>query len=190
MAPLVLTDDTVSYNGCMTNPCLRTGTYYLITSHKTGWNPNPLIAWRSTTTSLDTANWTSLGNPTRSPTSFNSQPTYVVSYTPSSGEPYFVYMGDDWVRCPNLDGTEGPLVNACYIWLPIRMYDEGAGPHGLPLQIDYRRNWSLNDPFSVGVLKTDDDLYCAVAVAVDHQVVAGFDSTPLPGGGISQRVRE
>ena len=40
---------------------LRNGTYYLITSHKTGWSPNPLIAWRSTTTSLDTAKWLNLG---------------------------------------------------------------------------------------------------------------------------------
>jgi hypothetical protein len=68
------------------------GTYFLITSHKTGWSPNPLIAWRSTTTDLATANWTNLGNPTNNETSFNSQPTYVVQYTPHSGSPYYVYM--------------------------------------------------------------------------------------------------
>ena len=129
---------------------LSNGTYYLIASHKTGWNPNPLIAWRSTTTSLDTTNWTNLGNPTSSNTSFNSQPTFVVQYTPTSGQPYFIYMGDDWVHCSNADGSEGPLVNACYIWLPIKMHANGAGPVGLPVQILRYASWSLDDPFSPG----------------------------------------
>ena len=75
---------------------LANGTYYLITSHLTGWSPNPLIAWRSTTTNLATTNWTNLGNPTNDDHSFNSQPTYIVQYTPASGSPYFVYLGDDW----------------------------------------------------------------------------------------------
>jgi hypothetical protein len=132
---------------------LANGTYYLITSHKTGWNPNPLIAWRSTTTSLETTNWTNLGNPTNSPNSFNSQPTYVVSYTPVSGKPYFVYMGDDWVHCPNADGSEGPLVNACYVWLPIQIYAEGAGSRGLPIEIDDRFRWDLEDPFNPAGLR-------------------------------------
>ncbi len=132
---------------------LSNGTYYMITSHETGWNPNPLIAWRSTTTNLATTNWTNLGNPTSSPTSFNSQPTYIVSYTPASGKPYFVYMGDDWMHCPNSDGTTGPLVNACYIWLPIRIYAQGASPQGLPIQIDDRSQWSLDDPFNPSSLR-------------------------------------
>ena len=87
---------------------LPNGTYYLVTSHKTGWSPNPLIAWRSTTTNLATTNWTNLGNPTGSSTSFNSQPTYIVQYTPSSGDSYFVYLGDD---CEQVLAT--PL---CYLW--------------------------------------------------------------------------
>ena len=187
---------------------LSNGTYYLITSHKTGWNPNPLIAWRSTTTKLDTTNWTNLGNPTGSDTSFNSQPTFVVQYTPTSGQPYFIYMGDDCeylgyslllsstqtfpgrttlslqgpafylvtrvtgahtpattltlraliccatgVHCPNADGSEGPLVNACYVWLPIEMHTNGAGPTGLPLQINNYANWSLDNPFSPAGLR-------------------------------------
>merc|ERR1712228_798906 len=97
---------------------LRNGTFYLITSHTTGWSPNPLIAWRSVDTVLDNAEWINMGNPTGSSTSFNSQPTYVVEYTPSHGDPYYVYMGDDWVHCPNADGSEGPLENSCYVWLP------------------------------------------------------------------------
>ena len=37
-----------------------------------------------------------MGNPTGSKHSFNTQPTFVVSFTPTSGKPYFVYM----VRAP------------------------------------------------------------------------------------------
>lgn len=124
---------------------LQNGSYYMITSHLTGWNPNPLIAWRSKGTALDDAEWINLGNPTQEKTSFNSQPTYVVQYTPEKGDPYYVYMGDDWVNCPNPNGTNGNLVDACYVWLPILMDGPNAS---LPLQIDNRRQWDLEDPFA------------------------------------------
>ena len=64
-----------------------------------------------------------------------------------SGQSYFIYMADDWVHCPNSDGSEGPLVNACYVWLPIRMYTH-TPQSGLPVQINNYANWSLDDPFS------------------------------------------
>ena len=91
-----------------------------------------------------------VGNPTNDSTSFNSQPTFIVEYTPASGKPYHVYMGDDWEHCPNADGSSGPLVNACYVWLPIRLQENGtaAGPKGLPVEIDDSWRWSLDDPFA------------------------------------------
>jgi hypothetical protein len=57
------------------------------------------------------------------------------------------------VHCPNADGSEGPLVNACYVWLPIEMHTNGAGPTGLPLQINNYANWSLDNPFSPAGLR-------------------------------------
>lgn len=124
---------------------LKNGTYYLISSHLTGWTPNPLIVWRSTKTKLDGTKWTNLGNPTNNSTSFNTQPTYVIQYTPTQGKPYYVYLADDWMHCPNADGTNGPLINACYIWLPIRMdSDSSTGP----MEIIYSSKWDLNDPFA------------------------------------------
>jgi len=116
------------------------GTYYMITSHLTGWSPNPLMLFRAEGATLDDPQWVNMGNPTGDKTSFNSQPTYVVQYTPAVGEPYFVYMADDWVRCPNQDGTSGPLINACYIWLPIRFQEDSVS-------IDDKSEWDLDDPF-------------------------------------------
>merc|ERR1712167_202017 len=114
-------------------------------SHLTGWGPNPLMLFRAAGETLDDPQWVDMGNPTQDETSFNSQPTYVVQYTPQKGDPYYVYMADDWIHCPNDDGTEGPLENACYIWLPIMMDGDNAS---LPLQIDNRPQWDLENPFA------------------------------------------
>ena len=118
---------------------LENGTYYLITSHLSGWSPNPLIAWRSTKSVLDSSTeWVNLGNPTQDATSFNTQPTFVVRYTPARGPAYFVYMADDWLHC-------GPqnLTDACYTWLPVSFNDSSP----LPVQIAWRASWDLDDPF-------------------------------------------
>jgi hypothetical protein len=61
---------------------LQNGTYYIITSHLTGWNPNPLMLFRAAGLTLDDPKWVSMGNPTGDDTSFNTQPTYVVSFQP------------------------------------------------------------------------------------------------------------
>lgn len=126
---------------------LANGTYYLITSHLTGWNPNPLIAWRSTGTVLDrSTRWINLGNPTQDATSFNTQPTYVVRYSPARGPSYFVYMSDNWLHC----GPHG-LTDACYTWLPIVLNDSSP----LPVQITWRKSWDLNDPSGGSHLSSD-----------------------------------
>lgn len=117
------------------------GTYYMMTSHLSGWNPNPLVLLRAEGETLDDPRWVDMGNPTGSPTSFNSQPTYIVEYTPAGGAPYYVYMGDDWVHCPNADGTSGPLINACYVWLPLRFCEHNVS-------MEFRGSWDLDDPFA------------------------------------------
>ena len=77
-----------------------------------------------------------MGNPTGSRTSFNTQPTYVVQYTPPTGEPYFVYMADNWVH-----GGPSGLVDASYVWLPFKFNEDN-----ITLSPDWR--WSLDDPFA------------------------------------------
>lgn len=111
------------------------GTYYILTSHLTGWNPNPLMLFRAAGKTLDDPQWVNMGNPTNDSTSFNSQPTYVVSYTPSSGHPYFVYMGDNWKH-----GGPAGLIDAAYVWLPLR-FDTHS------VKLSKQTAWDLNDPF-------------------------------------------
>ena len=50
------------------------------------------MLFRAAGKTLDDPQWVGMGNPTGDEVSFNSQPTYVVQYTPHTGDPYFVYM--------------------------------------------------------------------------------------------------
>jgi hypothetical protein len=113
------------------------GTAYIVTSHLTGWNPNPLMLLKATGPNLDNPNWVDLGNPTGDATSFNTQPTYVVPYTTSKGQSYFVYMGDNWIHC----GSRG-LPDACYVWLPFWFGADGT------IKLKYQATWDLDDPFA------------------------------------------
>ena len=58
------------------------------------------MLFRAQGKTLDDPQWVSAtgcgGNPTCDPTSFNTQPTYVVPVTPTHGDPYFLYMADNW----------------------------------------------------------------------------------------------
>ena len=58
------------------------GTYFIITSHLTGWSPNPLMMFRAQGKTLDDPQWiaaTGCGaNPTCDSTSYNTQPTYLL----------------------------------------------------------------------------------------------------------------
>ncbi len=115
------------------------GTYYIITSHLTGWSPNPLMMFRAQGKTLDDPQWvpaTGCGaNPTCDKTSYNTQPTYVVSVTPTTGEPYFLYMADNWVH----GGPRG-LVDASYVWLPIKFNDDN-------ITIPKYWKWNFDDPW-------------------------------------------
>ena len=111
------------------------GTLYCIASHLTNWNPNPLMVFRAAGTSLDDPQWLDMGNPTGHPTSFNTQPTFVVSATSKAGEQFFIYLADNWVHA----GPAG-LPDASYVWLPLR-FIKGT------LRLEKWDRWDLEDPF-------------------------------------------
>ena len=111
------------------------GTLYCIASHLTNWNPNPLMVFRAAGTSLDDPQWVDMGNPTGDPTSFNTQPTFVVSATSKAGEQFFIYLADNWVHA----GPAG-LPDASYVWLPLR-FIKGT------LRLEKWDRWDLEDPF-------------------------------------------
>ena len=52
----------------------------MMTSHLTGWTPNAAELFISDQDNLEGAKWISLGNPTGSPTTFNSQSTFVLPF--------------------------------------------------------------------------------------------------------------
>jgi len=121
---------------------LANGTYYCIGSHLTGWNPNPLQLFRAEGATLDDPQWVDMGNPTGDPTSFNTQPTYVVQFMPTSGDPYFVYMADNWVH----GGPDG-LIDASYVWLPLEFHSHSVTLRNTTV-------WDLDDPFATVLQKS------------------------------------
>jgi hypothetical protein len=72
--------------------------YYMMTSHLTGWAPNPAELFISDRDSLQDAKWISLGNPTGSEKTFDTQSTFVLPFpsTKYPGTQFFIYRGDRW----------------------------------------------------------------------------------------------
>lgn len=114
------------------------GTLYMMTSHLTGWKPNPLMLFRSDGPDLSDPRWVNLGNPTHNNTSFNTQPAYVVPFTTKTGLQYHIYMGDNWVH----GGPRG-LIDASYVWLPIHFAADGV-------HLEHLASWDLQVPFGHG----------------------------------------
>ena len=107
------------------------GTYYLITSGTTGWDPNP-ASYAIATNILGP--WTVKGNPCNgegAETTFRSQSTYVL---PARAKPgWFIYMGDRWLR--------NNLADSRYVWLPFQIDPDGG------FTLRWRDEW---DPANVG----------------------------------------
>ena len=111
----------------------RHSNYYMMTSHLTGWVPNPAELFMSDRDSLQDAKWISLGNPTDSKTTFDTQSTFVLPFpsTKYPGTQFLIYMGDRW------DAPE--LLNASYIWLPYTFNSDTN------VTLEWRDQWSLSD---------------------------------------------
>jgi len=84
--------------------------YYLLGSHLTGWTANQAVLCESNGNALNGATWTTLPVITSSPTTYESQSTFVLPYRHPNGNMLYIFMGDRW---------DYPNVNlASYIWLP------------------------------------------------------------------------
>eukprot|EP00928_Gymnodinium_smaydae_P041127 TRINITY_DN2783_c1_g1_i1.p1 TRINITY_DN2783_c1_g1~~TRINITY_DN2783_c1_g1_i1.p1 ORF type:complete len:632 (+),score=98.12 TRINITY_DN2783_c1_g1_i1:69-1964(+) len=119
-------------------PYNASGKLHMVTSSCDYWRPTPLVLMRSSGPNLSDPRWSNLGNPTGDATSFNSQPNFVVQVAAEDGSLHPIYMGDNW-----LHGGEGGLVDASYVWLPIRF---GTSR---PVDIQKLYAWSLNEPSRV-----------------------------------------
>lgn len=107
----------------------RAGTYYLITSGATGWDPNP--AQYATATEI-LGEWTDHGSPVSgdgAADTFRSQSTNVIPVDPDNGT--YIYMGDRW--------TPSDLANAPYVWLPLRFGE------GTQMSLTWEDSWRWED---------------------------------------------
>ena len=110
----------------------RNGTYWMITSGCTGWDPNEA---RMFSAPHIFGPWTQHPNPcvgTRKEITFGGQSTFILPVErPGNKEPLYIFMADIWrPRHP---------IDARYIWLPITFGDDG-----LPL-VEWRDAWSFLD---------------------------------------------
>ncbi|MEQ4300066.1 RICIN domain-containing protein [Plantactinospora sp. B6F1] len=87
----------------------RGGTYFLLTSAATGWNPNQARYATASSISGPWSGWTNVGDST----TFRSQPTFVLPIQGSATTSY-LYMGDRWAGA-----WGGPVNDSQYVWLPI-----------------------------------------------------------------------
>ncbi|HYQ04627.1 MAG TPA: RICIN domain-containing protein [Polyangiaceae bacterium] len=88
----------------------RNGTYFLLTSGATGWDPNQ--ASYATSSSL-TSGWSSLKNVGDGNT-FYSQSTYVLPIQGAGATASYLYLGDRWAGA-----WDGRVNDSTYIWQPI-----------------------------------------------------------------------
>jgi hypothetical protein len=104
----------------------QNGRYYLLGSHKTGWNLNDNAYTTSTSLSKGWAKWKGFA-PAGSKT-FQSQTTFVLPVVGSQGTT-FVFMGDRWK--PDSLGTSP------YVWLPLAV-------NGTTVSLAWHDHWSID----------------------------------------------
>ncbi|TCO44063.1 Ig-like protein group 4 [Kribbella antiqua] len=105
------------------------GTYYLVTSGATGWDPNPA---RYATSQNVLGQFTDRGNPISgdgAANTYRSQSTNVIPVDRQQNK--FIFMGDRW--------TPSDLANAPYVWMPMSFGEGGS------LTIGPDQEWTLND---------------------------------------------
>jgi hypothetical protein len=105
------------------------GTYYLVTSGATGWDPNPA---RYATSQNILGQFTDRGNPVAgagAANTYSSQSTNVIPVDRKHNK--FIFMGDRW--------TPSDLANAPYVWMPMSFGEGGS------LTIGPDQEWTLKD---------------------------------------------
>ena len=92
------------------------GALYLIASGVHGWEPGRMHVFRAKGSGrrVEGADWEAFSsNPTLHPRSFFSQPTAVLTETDKeTGQPYLVYVGDNWVYGPAHSGSNALALSA------------------------------------------------------------------------------
>ena len=143
VAPLDLPgiDNTTGTGGCSAVHLRREGEalfydtpskhYVLVTSHTTGWQPNPSEWFVSPALCGPSANWTSLGDRAQgSPKTYGSQSTYALEY--AAGKTILMMDHWNWKKGENLN-------TSTYVWLPVQTNTSDGWP-----QVYWMDSWNLN----------------------------------------------
>lgn len=136
------------------------GTYYLITSGATGWDPNPA---RYATSPTPIGPWTQHGSPAVGPgseTTFRTQSTSVIPIDPAAGK--FIYMGDRWIP--------SDLGNSPMVWLPLTFGANGD------LSFRWTDRWTVADLENRGKFTVD--------MAMPASVPLGSGPSALPATAV------
>jgi hypothetical protein len=105
--------------------------YYLLGSHLTGWSANQAVLCISNGNSLNGAVWTVLPVITPSPTTYESQSTYVLPYRHPNGNMLYIFMADRW-DYPTVD-------KASYVWLPFQIKS------AMDISLPWEASWVIKD---------------------------------------------
>ncbi|WP_029231365.1 Ig-like domain-containing protein [Butyrivibrio sp. VCB2006] len=118
------------------------GTYYMITSGCTGWDPNPAsYAYAES----PMGPWTTVNNPctdSGANTTYRTQSTCVFPVDAAAGK--FIYMGDRW--------NSGDLSESRYVWLPVEFLA------GNRIALRSYSNWTLDELENKGVFEINTGL--------------------------------
>lgn len=112
------------------------GTLHMAGSHLTGWAPNPAQFVTTQGSTLNGAVWINNYNPSGSPTTFNTQSTFIFPYVHADGHTTYVWMADRWN-----DAGPGGLDNSTYVWLPLAP----PAPGKTQWTLTWYDEWKLKD---------------------------------------------
>jgi len=127
LSPVSIVDPNTTWGDYEAPAMFKEGGYYfMLMSHQTGWSSNDNVYSYAT----------SIGGPWSTPVNiavsgtntYNSQTTYVVPVTGSSGTTY-MYMGDRW--------NSSNITNSTYVWLPLKI-------SGSTLTMPWENSWNLD----------------------------------------------
>eukprot|EP01048_Picozoa_sp_COSAG05_P008710 COSAG05_NODE_678_length_7984_cov_3.957134_3_plen_811_part_00 len=166
--------------GHLEAPCpfysVLTSSWYIWTSHTSGWRPN--AAELLVSTQGMSGPWRSLGNPSNNKSTFDTQGSHImklpIAYAPNprgGTVERFLYVGDRYE--PYINTTEGSR----YIFLALEVHSNGEVVLKPPVP------WGLNDwPAGHRRLKHDDQAASAIAAAAADSSLAA-PPPPCPGYG-------
>ncbi|MBQ3773754.1 MAG: family 43 glycosylhydrolase, partial [Pseudobutyrivibrio sp.] len=143
------------------------GTYYMITSGCTGWDPNP-ASYAYAESPLGP--WTTVNNPctdSGANTTYRTQSTCVFPVDAAAGK--FIYMGDRW--------NSGDLSESRYVWLPVEFLA------GNKIALRSYSNWTLDELENKGVFEINTELpeYAYSKENLDEKLPAEIELTLSDG---------